>query len=89
MRYYVAVKMNGEIMYWNTKKKKKNLQSIILGGKVRYRTVCRVYDFCVKIGENNIYVCIYSDIKSKYRKNTWVINNSQYLRAEGNWADWE
>ena len=85
MRYYVAVKMNGETMYWNTKKKK-NLQSIILGEQVRYRTVCRVYDFCVK---NNIYVCIYSDIKSKYRKNTWVINNSQYLRAEGNWADWE
>lgn len=51
-------------------KKKKNLQSIILGKKVRYRTVCRVYDFYIKIGENNIYVCIYSDIKSKYRKNT-------------------
>lgn len=50
--------------------KKKNLQSIILGKKVRYRTVCRVYDFYIKIGENNIYVCIYSDIKSKYRKNT-------------------
>lgn len=74
MRYYVVVKKNGETMYWNTKKK--YLQSIILGEKVRYRTVCRVYDFYIKIGENNIYVCIYSDIKSKYRKNTWGINNS-------------
>lgn len=50
--------------------KKKNLQSLILGEKVRYRTVGRVYDFCIKIGENNIYVCIYSDIKTKHRKNT-------------------
>lgn len=70
-----AVKMNEENLYW----KKKILQDRVLSEKVRYRTVYRVYWFCIKIRDNNIYV---------YKRNTGRIihkkltNNSGYLWQE-------